>query len=144
MVTNAQEGSIKRTEPGNGWSEAGALSEGSFADPVGNSEQPVTGVSFRPQSDTHNLIVGLSFVYDPRPTYGTITHGIYLTAVQGVLTVESGQFRGPFAQYVANDTMSVRVNRTGWVEYVQNGQVLATSTKAARYPFYVDISLHTR
>ncbi len=86
VVSDPLRGSLQRTATGNGWNDAGAVSNFSFSDPVGQRQQPIIGVSFRPTSNAHNFIMGLSRIVSatPQATYTSITYGIYLNNLRQV------------------------------------------------------------
>ena len=89
---SVQGASLTRTLASNGWTDAGALSVGSFGDPTLTAAAAAVGVSFRPATVTKNLIVGLSSNADPSPLYTRINYGMYLNSFQQILVAELGQF----------------------------------------------------
>jgi hypothetical protein len=75
-------------------------------------------------------------------SYDTIDYALFLTAQGTVSIYEGGTFVAGAGSYAANDVFSVK-STGGVVTYLQNGNVLYTSTKAPTFPLFVDASLYS-
>jgi hypothetical protein len=74
--------------------------------------------------------------------YATIQYAFYLLSNSTVQIYESGNYRGSFGTYAANDVFKVAVEASV-VKYYQNGTLVYISGTAPTLPMLVDVSIHT-
>jgi hypothetical protein len=89
-------------------------------------------VSFTTAENTLTKVAGLAHT-DPRANFAAIDFGVYLSGGGGVAVYESGSQIGVFGTYVAGDVFQIQVAGS-LVLYLQNGNVLYTSTKTPTLP----------
>ena len=75
-------------------------------------------------------------------SYTDIDYAFYLTSGGNLLVYENGANRGNWGAYSSGDTLRVAVVGNS-VRYIQNGNIVYTSTVTPTLPLYVDMSLHT-
>lgn len=93
-----------------------------------------------------NIIVGLADT-DPGTTRDYIDYAIYFNSSGNLYFFENGvsvsaTYGCGTPAYTTSDIVEIRLNSSGYPQYVQNGTVLCTSTVLPTYPLFVDTSIY--
>ncbi|MFD1552282.1 hypothetical protein DNU06_11385 [Putridiphycobacter roseus] len=73
--------------------------------------------------------------------YTSIAYAVYLNGAGNLSIYESGNYRGSFGAYTANDSISIQVNN-GVVAYFINDNLLYSSNISPSLPLYSDVSFN--
>ncbi len=123
--------SLEKISGSNGWN-AGAFSfnkieEGGFMQFIAS------------ETNTRRMI-GLNSV-NQNVSYTDIDFAFYLLNNGDIRIYENGSFMGSWGSYDTGDTLSVAIVNNE-VRYIQNGNIVYTSTNSPNLPLYVDMSLN--
>ena len=97
-------------------------------------------LEFKALEINKNRIIGLSNSYTTN-SYPTVQYGIYLQSSATIGIYESGNNRGNFGTYAANDIFRVAVDNNV-VRYYKNGVVFFTSSVTAVLPMMAQAALN--
>lgn len=128
-------GRIKKVTHGSNWN-SGVLSVNCITE-----SNKITGVSF--VADQYKTAIFGLARHDNKKNMNDIDFGIYLDSSRNVQIYENGQHKkGVIQRYKINDIFQVRINQANQVEYVQNDDVIYTSSSNVLLPLYVDTHLY--
>ncbi len=85
-----------------------------------------------------NRMIGLNEI-NTNVSYTDIDYAFYLTSGGSILIYENGSYKGNWGAYATGDTLRVSVI-SNTVRYIQNGNIIYTSSNAPALPLYVDMS----
>ncbi len=100
-------------------------------------------VDFTADQSNRYLMAGLSSNPSASSSYTNLDFAVYMVANSRIQIRENGTSLGYVSTYSAGDQFRINVDCLGNVTYLQNGNIIYSSSKKATAPLYFDSSLYS-